>query len=85
MEALRIDDSVPAPHFKVVAQPNAWTKQAKKTGPAEVTEQRLRYQRFYEVVLDAFKRQRPGLTSASKPGPHTWLGFTAGRRGFSIN
>jgi len=85
VEALQIDTSVPAAHFKVVAQPNAWSKQTKKIGSNVASERGLRYQHFFEEVLATFKAARPGLTSASKPGAHSWLGFTAGRSGFSFN
>jgi hypothetical protein len=85
IEALRIGDSLPAPNLKVVAQPNAFADQVQKAQSPAVTERGLRYQRFFIDVLARFKAQRPGLTSASNPGTANWLGFTAGRPGFSFN
>ena len=83
LELLRINDSLPAPHFKVVAQPNQWTETVKKAaagGPA--SELAARYQRFLEAALEAFKARRPGVTSASRVGAQNWFSFSAGRTGF---
>jgi hypothetical protein len=84
LELLRIDTSPAAPHFKLVAQPNAWAKTTREATAAQPTERGLRYQRFFEALLTAFKRQRPNLTSASRVGPDSWFGFSGGRRGFSF-
>lgn len=84
LELLRIDDSPAAPHFNVVAQPNEWAKSTREAGAAVVSERGRRYQQLFEQLLDDFKRARPGLTSTSRVGPDSWLGFTAGRPGMSF-
>ena len=68
-EALRIDGSVPAAHFRIVAEPNAWTKQAKKTGSAEATERDLRYQRFLRTCSDASRSCDRASPPPRGPGP----------------
>jgi hypothetical protein len=87
LELLRIDDSPPAPHFKLVAQPNEWAKTTREAtaGAGQPSVLALRYQRFFETVLAGFKQQRPNLTSASRVGPQSWFGFSAGRTGFAFN
>jgi hypothetical protein len=85
LELLRIDDSVPAPHFKLVAQPNEWAKAARKRGPDSLPSERdLRYQAFFEGILIETKKRKPDLTSASRVSPQSWVSFGAGRAGFSI-
>ena len=84
LELLRVDDSPPAPHLKLVAQPNQWAKTARETAAGQPTERTLAYQRFFESALAEFKRLRPGLTSASRVGIGNWFGMAAGRAGFSL-
>jgi hypothetical protein len=91
LELLRVQSSAtevspPAPHFKVVAQPNEWAKTARHAvtsgAPSSLG---LRYQEFLDAVLRAYKMARPGVTNASRVGPQNWLSFSAGRSGFSFN
>jgi hypothetical protein len=84
LELLRIDDSAPAPHLKLVAQPNEWAKTTRGTAEGQISERGLSYQRFFEAVLAEFKRLRPGLTSVSRVASGNYLGMAAGRTGFSI-
>lgn len=87
LELLRINDSPPAPHFKLVAQPNEWAKTTREatTGSSEPSTLALRYQKFFEQLIAGFKEQRPNLTSASRVGPQSWFGFSAGRSGLAFN
>ncbi|MBI3751481.1 MAG: DUF4268 domain-containing protein [Chloroflexi bacterium] len=85
LELLRIDDSDPAPHLKLVAQPNEWAKTARGTSGAQPTGRGLTYQRFFEAVLAEFKRLRPGLTSVSRVVPGNYIGMAVGRTGFSLS
>ena len=84
LELLRIDESAPAPHFKLVAQPNEWAKTTREASTTQPSELRLRYQRFFEVLLSEFKRERPNVTSSSRVGLDSYLGFAGGRTGFSL-
>ena len=85
LELLTIDGSLPAPHFKLVAQPNAWAKATREATAAQPTERVLRYQKFFEAAIVEFKKQRPGVTSASRVGPHNWFGMSSGRSGLQLN
>lgn len=87
LELLRVDDSLPAPHFKLVAQPNEWTKAARKTaaGGADAPRERaLRQKAFLERVLERAKQLRPDLTTASRVAAQSYFFFGAGRSGFSF-
>jgi hypothetical protein len=85
MELLQIDDSLPAPHFKLVAEPNAWAKATRESVATGPTERGVRYQAFFQEVLNTFKKVRPGITSASRAGMGNWFSFGAGRAGFSFS
>ena len=85
MELLRVDDSLPAPHFKLVAEPNAWAKATRESVGGGPSERGARYQAFFQEVLNGFKKLRPGLTSASRAGTGNWFSFGAGRAGFSFS
>jgi len=82
IELLKIDASPPAPHFKLVAQPNEWAKTTKQAAAGGGTERGNQYRRFFEVALPRFEAVRPGMTSASRVGPRNWFSFSAGRSGF---
>ena len=85
LELLTINDSIPAPHFKLVAQPNAWAKATREVTAPTPTERGLRYQRFFEAALAGFKQVRPGVTSASRVGTNNWFTMSAGRSGIALN
>jgi hypothetical protein len=84
LELLRIDESAPAPHFKLVAQPNEWAKTTREASATQPSERGLRFQRFFEVLLAEFKRERPGVTASSRVGLDSYFGFAGGRTGFSL-
>lgn len=84
IELLRVNDSPPAPHFKLVAEPNEWAKATKKPA-GEPTERGIADQRFFTAILERFKQDRPYATSASRVGPQSWFGFSGGRSGFQLN
>jgi hypothetical protein len=85
LELLQIDESPLAPHFKLVAQPNEWTKGVRQVGQSgEASELGLRYQRFFADILARYKKRRPYDTKSSRVGTQNWLTFSAGRSGFGF-
>jgi hypothetical protein len=84
IELLRVNDSPPAPHFKLVAEPNEWAKATKKPA-GEPSERGIADQRLFSAILEQFKQKRPYATSASRVGPQSWFGFSGGRSGFQLN
>jgi hypothetical protein len=83
LELLRVDDSPPAPHFKLVAQPNEWQKIISR--PQTVSPRQQAYQAFFGGLLDKVKTKYPNLTKAKKAYPQNWFTFPVGRSGFSIS
>lgn len=78
---VRIDDSRPAPLFKLVSQPNEWQKTVSRSkamsGRAEA------YQLFWQRFLEKLKEQAPDFTNAQKGLPQNWYNIGAGRSGFA--
>ncbi len=80
IEALQIDSSLPAPHFKVVAAPNDWRK-AKVGVAEELSPREGAYKRFFQGLLDEM-RDRHQFTTAKVAQPQSWYSFSSGNSGF---
>lgn len=87
LELLRIDDSVPAPHFKVVAEPSEFqreviseTLQGRGKTPLQVA-----YHSFFTRLLESVKASLPGFTNVKRVGSNSWLSFASGRSGVGFN
>lgn len=69
IHVVRIGDSQPAPDFELVAQPNDWKKQVKKTTSAsEASGKSVLYREFWEMVLDRIRAEHPSWTRARTTG-----------------
>ena len=84
VEIWRIDDSRPAPHFRIVAAPNHWSKSQRKTadGPRverTVSEKALRYQEFFEHLLQELRGH--GFTNRGNARPGHYQNFSSGHSG----
>jgi len=80
LEAISIDGSKPAVQFRLVAFPNAWSKKA----PGALSEKRLRYQRFFQGVIDEL-RETHKFTNARAAQPQSWYAFASGTSGITYN
>lgn len=80
LELLAVDDSLPAPNFRLVSFPNAWRKSGGST-PKAVSKKGAAYAQFFADVLAVFKERYPGETNASKASADSWLGIGIGRTG----
>ncbi|NPV09151.1 MAG: DUF4268 domain-containing protein [Anaerolineae bacterium] len=84
LQLFQIDDSLPAPHFSLVAQPNQWQKAVAAASGGRTSERQQAYEAFFTDVLERAKKECPGLTKARRAYPQSWLTFPTGRSGFSI-
>ncbi len=88
VEAWKIDNSRPAPHFRPVAFPNDWKKQNvgkdATSGGAKVSERGERYRAFFQDLIDTL-REEHRFTNARKGQPQSWYNFSSGTRGVSYN
>jgi hypothetical protein len=82
VEALQIDDSRPAPNFKLVAFPNDFRKRNVGRGTGEVTARGEAYAVFFQELIDQLRTQHQ-FTQAKKGQPQSWYTFTSGLRGVS--
>ena len=86
LELLRIDDSPPAPHFKIVAEPSEWQKEvSSEVKRGRRTEREIAYHAFFSALLARVNDLHPGFTSVKSVGYGNWLSFSTGRTGFNIN
>ena len=78
LEVWKIDDSRPAPHFRVVSAPNDWHKSSVKIrSTGEASPQQERYRAFFQKLIDAL-REEHSFTRARKAQPQSWYFFSAG-------
>ena len=80
VEAWQIDGSRPAPHFRVVAMPNNWQKQA--TQSKEGSPKGERYRAFFQPLTDVC-REKHKLTNSKTAQAKSWQNFKAGFSGFN--
>lgn len=80
IELLAVDDSKPAPNFRLVSFPNEWRKRSPRArGP--VSQKGAAYAQFFEELLGDFKQRFPGETNVSKTLPESWLELSIGKSG----
>lgn len=85
VSAVQIGDSLPAPLFKVVAQPNEWSKEAKANASAAISGERGQLQvEFWAKYLTKVAESRPTWTSSRRGRPQNWLALTARFQGASF-
>jgi hypothetical protein len=82
VELLKIDNSLPAPNFKLVSFPNEVRKEGGGgAGPRVPSEREQTYRHFFEQLLGLFKTRNPGQTNVSRAGTESWLSLSVGRSG----
>jgi len=81
VELWRIGNSLPAPHFNLVATPNGWRKGAVAVEPTSGTrgssERSERYRNFFQPLIDTL-REKHRFTNVRKAQPQNWYSFSAG-------
>lgn len=75
VEVWRIDGSLPAPHFRVVAAPNAWQREASEAR-GNVSERDQRYRQFFQKLIDRMREQ--GFTNARRAQLQSSYRFAVG-------
>ena len=77
VEVWKIDDSRPAPHFKMVATPNEWRKEtAESVRVGNMSDKSRRYKTFFQGLIDSLRERE--FTNARKALPYNSYLFSAG-------
>jgi hypothetical protein len=84
LEAWKIDDSRPAPMFKVVASPNDWVTQVRSHKAQGLTEAMQAHGKFWEAFR-GFMSQKGSLLPLKNPLPQHWYPIRIGRSGFFLS
>jgi hypothetical protein len=83
IEAIKIENSPPAPLLTVIVGPS---EEGKEVGKAkkEIAERYIIREKFWTQLLDLAK-QKTKLHSNISPTQHNWLGTSAGKQGLGYN
>jgi hypothetical protein len=83
ISVVQIGDSVPAPNFELVAQPNDWEKQVRKavsSRSGEASARERTYREFWEHFLERVRATHPNWTRARTNGG-SWVNMSTGTSG----
>lgn len=79
IQVVRIGASLPAPAFKLVAQPNDWGKQVKaSTASGESSDRRRQYWDFWEQFLTRIQAAHPTWSRARSSTTGSWYDVSLG-------
>jgi hypothetical protein len=79
VSAVKIGDSLPAPMFKVVAQPNGWQKEGRAAATVALSGGRGQKQlEFWELVIEAINDKHPDWTNSRKGRAASWFAMPTG-------
>jgi hypothetical protein len=81
LEVFQIDNSLPAPNFRIVAGPPPSKRKAIVSG--EISPRNKRYQVFFDKLRSKILKIQPNFTRA-KAIPQSWWSLGVGRSGFSV-
>lgn len=85
IELWRIGDSLAAPKFNVVSQPNDWTKTVSSAASqADGLSETQRLQQEYWTAFSEHLSERGSHVRPTKPPPQHWMNFAIGRSQFTL-
>lgn len=79
IKLIKIENSPPAPDFRIIVKPNDWERLI-KTSSVAISETNKRYLEFYSKLVDEYKKIDPKWRKV-KPQLQSWLSFGAGKSG----
>lgn len=80
IEVFRIGDSLPAPMFQIVSNPNNWSKSMRSStkSPSKLTPTKQLNLEYWEALTKYFQESDTFL-KCQKPMPQYWMNFSLGR------
>ena len=87
IEVWKIGDSIPAPKFNIVVEPNDWAKITSNKGTTnkELTDTKLEKLKFWEELKDYSDNNPSKLRITRKPRPQHWYSMSIGIRHIGLN
>ena len=86
MEVVKIGESLPAPLFNVVVQPNDWQKHIHGlAGAAKLAGKALLYREFWGKYLDRVHGEHPDWTKARAAQTVNWMSFRSPLKGTTLD
>lgn len=86
ISAIKIGNSLPAPMFKVVAQPNGWQKEGRAAASVALSSGLgSRKMEFWEKAIDYIGKNHPEWVKSRKPGAPNWYGLPSGVSNIAYN
>ena len=83
VELWKIGDSLPAPRFNVVVEPNEWVRQVEKGAAAENSELKQIYVRYWAAFTEVLKENQ--VLRPKSPKPQQWMTFPIGQAGAHLS
>lgn len=85
IELWRINDSLPAPRFNVIAKPNDWVREERKpkVSRSDSPLKNLRLE-YWTAFREALRGKNPPFNPVS-PKPASWISHGLGKSGFGLN
>jgi len=80
--AIAIDESKPAVSFRLVIEPNTWSKEVKQA-TEQIDERHQKYLQFFSRLVAEYEKVKPEWHHLTAR-PDSWLSFGAGKTGFSF-
>jgi hypothetical protein len=84
IELWKIGTSPSAPRFNVVSKPNDWAKSVSTAAAGVSLTETQKLQLDYWTAFRKYMEEHPGNVRPTTPLPQNWMGFSAGRSGFTI-
>lgn len=89
VELWRIEDSPAAPKFNVVSKPNDWSRSvahaARAIDESQLSGMRSTQLAYWTAFQQVLSRQGGSISGNRKPQPQSWMAYSIGRSGFTVN
>ena len=84
VEVIQIGNSLPAPQFRIVANPNEWQKSKRRKVDGETSERGEQYRQYFQELIDELREQYH-FTGARKAQAQNWYTFSSGHKAFAYS